>query len=123
LNVPLRQTLASTPRFTDVSGNLGAIAEAITAQGSTLRDYNFTPQGLVSANGATFNPNGLVSRLDVAVAFVRALGRDSEAIAKANTVVMVGGQPLSDNAEIPAALRGYVQLALDKGLFEAFPAE
>jgi serine protease AprX len=123
LNVPLRQALADTPKFTDVSADFTAIAEAISAQGATLRDYNFTPQGLLGASGATFNPSALVNRLDVAVAFVRALGRDSEARAKANTVVMSGGQPLSDNAEIPASLRGYVQLALDKGLFEAFPAE
>ncbi len=123
LNVPLRQSPAATPIFTDVSGNLAALVEAVTANGSTLRDWNFDPQGLIHASGSTFNPYALVNRLDVAVAFVRALGRDTEARAKANTVVMVGGQALSDNAEIPASLRGYVQLAIDKGLFEAFPAE
>jgi serine protease AprX len=123
LNVPLRQSLAEVPKFTDVSGNLAALAEAVTANGATLRDWNFAPQGLLQASGSTFNPNVPVNRLETAIAFVRALGRDAEAKAKANTVVMVGGQALSDNAEIPAALRGYVQLALDKGLFEAFPAE
>ena len=29
----------------------------------------------------------------------------------------------TDNSQIPGALRGYVQVAIDKGLFEAFPAE
>jgi serine protease AprX len=123
LNVPLRQSPAATPIFTDVAGNLAALVEAVTANGSTLRDWNFAPQGLLGASASTFNANALVNRLDTAVALVRALGRDTEARAKANTVVMVGGQALSDNAEIPASLRGYVQLALDKGLFEAFPAE
>src|SRR5215470_16006235 len=33
LNTPLRQTLAATPRFTDVSGSLVGIAEAVTANG------------------------------------------------------------------------------------------
>ena len=28
-----------------------------------------------------------------------------------------------DNAQIPEALRGYVQIALDRGLLEAFPAQ
>ena len=28
-----------------------------------------------------------------------------------------------DNGQIPGALRGYVQLAIDKGVMEAFPAE
>jgi len=123
LNTPLRQTLAATPRFTDVSGSLIGIAEAVTANGSTLRDWNFAPQGLMSAIGSTFNPNGNVVRLDVAVAFVRALGLDAEALARANTVVTSGGQPLVDNAQIPGSLRGYVQIALDRGLLEAFPAQ
>lgn len=33
------------------------------------------------------------------------------------------GTALSDNAQIPPALRGYVQVALNLGLFEAYPAE
>ena len=36
---------------------------------------------------------------------------------------MYQGQPLTDNAAIPAELRGYVQIALDIGLMSAFPAE
>lgn len=123
LNVPLRQSLAATPKFTDTTGSLTGIAEAVTAFGSTLRDWNFAPQGLISAAGSTFNPAGTVNRLDLAVAFVRALGLDTEAKAKANTTVTSGGQPLTDNAQIPGALRGYVQIAIDRGLLEAFPAE
>jgi len=30
---------------------------------------------------------------------------------------------LTDNTQIPGPLRGYVQIAINKGLFEAFPAE
>ena len=48
---------------------------------------------------------------------------DAQARALANTTVTSGGQPLVDNAQIPAALRGYVQLALDRGVLQAFPAE
>jgi len=122
-NAPLRQTLANPSKFADVSGVEAALAEAVTANGSTLRDWNFTPNSMLNATGATFNPNGTVSRLDVAVAFVRALGHDGEARALASTTVTFNGAPLTDNASIPAALRGYVQLAINKGLFEAFPAE
>ena len=32
----------------DVSGDMARIAEAVTANGSTLRDYNFVPNGLMS---------------------------------------------------------------------------
>jgi serine protease AprX len=123
LNAPVRQTAFATNKFTDVSGELAALAEALTASGSTLRDYNFAPAGLLSASGTNFNPNGAISRLDLAVAFVRALGLDAEAKAKAGTNVTSGGVTLSDNAQIPAALRGYAQLAIDRGFLEVYPAE
>ncbi|MGI8996767.1 MAG: S8 family peptidase [Pyrinomonadaceae bacterium] len=124
LNTPLRQTLSgATQKFTDVSADFAPLAEAITAKGSTLRDFNFTPDGLLSATGTTFNSNGATSRLDLAVAFVRGLGLDEEARAKANTIVMSGGAALTDNSQIPGALRGYVQLAIDKGFLEVYPAE
>jgi len=123
LDTSLRQSLGATPKFADVSGELGALAEAVTANGSTLRDFDFVPKGMVSFSGTSFNPMGSVNRLDVAVAFVRALGHDAEARALANTTVTSGGTALSDNAQIPGALRGYVQIALDNGMFEAFPAE
>ena len=123
LNTSLRQSLGATPKFGDVSGDLLNIAEAVTAKGSTLRDYDFVPNGMVSFSGNSFNPMGSVNRLDLAVAFVKALGHDAAARALANTTVTSAGTPLSDNAQIPAALRGYVQIAIDKGLLEAFPAE
>jgi hypothetical protein len=54
---------------------------------------------------------------------VKALGHDAEARALANTTVTSNGTALSDNAQIPGSLRGYVQIAINKGLFEVFPAE
>jgi serine protease AprX len=123
LVVPVRQNLSDAPRFSDVTGQLAAIAEAVTARGASLRDYDFSADGLMSATGATFNAGSTVTRLDLAVAFVRGIGRDAEARAKAGTVVTFEGQPLTDNAAIPLPLRGYVQVALDLRLLEAFPAE
>ena len=123
LNTSLRQTINVTPRFTDVSGDLFAIAESVTAKGSTLRDYDFTPTGMMSASASAFDPAGTASRLDLAVAFVKALGHDAQARSLAGSTVTYQGTPITDNAQIPSALRGYVQLALDKGLFAAFPAE
>lgn len=38
-------------------------------------------------------------------------------------VLTSGGVTLSDNGQIPAALRGYVQIAIDKGFLEVYPAE
>jgi serine protease AprX len=122
-NTALRQSLAGSPRYTDVTGRLAAIAEAVTADGSTLRDYDFTPSGLLTASGSTFSPAGAVSRLDVAVALVKALGLDAAAQAKAGSDVTAtqNGQTVivSDQSGIPSALRGYMQLALDRGILSA----
>jgi serine protease AprX len=124
INTALRQSLGAAPKFSDVSGELAAIAEAVTAKGSNLRDWNFGPSGMMSASGSTFNPAGNISRLDLAVALVRALGLDAEAKARAgsNVTVSFNGQTLvvEDNAEIPSAMRGYVQFALDRGILQAF---
>jgi serine protease AprX len=123
LNTPMRQSLAATPKFTDVSGDLLRIAEGVTARGSNLRDYDFVSTGMMSFSGSLFNPVGSVNRLDLAVALVKATGHDADARALAGTTVTYQGTPLTDNAQIPASLRGYVQVALNIGLFEAFPAQ
>lgn len=123
LNTSLRQVLGSTPRFTDIGGDLRLFGEYVTARGSTNRDYDFTPTGMLAASGSQFDPFSSATRLDLAVAFVKAIGRDTEAKALANSTVTADGTALTDNAQIPGSLRGYVQLAINKGLFEAFPAE
>ncbi|GAC1397233.1 MAG: hypothetical protein NVSMB56_12230 [Pyrinomonadaceae bacterium] len=129
LNTALRQSLGATQKFGDVTGDLAAIAEAVTAKAATNRDYvtaekSSAPTGLMNATNGTFNPAGLSSRLDIAVALVKALGLDAAAKAKAGTNVTVNynGQiyTLTDNADIPSDLRGYVQIALDKQLLQAF---
>ncbi|HSS78922.1 MAG TPA: S8 family serine peptidase [Thermoanaerobaculia bacterium] len=122
-NTALRQSLADSLVYTDVSDSLAAMAEAVTANGSTLRDYDFTPTGMMAAQGASFAADGTVTRTDLAVALVKALGLDAAAQAKAGTDVTAtyNGQTVvvSDEADIPAALRGYVQLALDRGILNA----
>lgn len=123
LNVPLRQSLAAAPKFADVSGDLRNIVEALAANGSSLRGYDFSAGGLLASSGSSFNPAATISRLDLAVAFVRALGYDAEARAKANTNVTANGVVISDNAQIPGAQRGYAQIAIDKGLLETYEAE
>ena len=123
LNTSLRQSLGSTPRFADVTSDLRLFAEYATARGSTNRDFDFTPTGMIAASGTSFNPLGTVNRLDLVVALVKALGHDAAARALANTTVTANGTALSDNAQIPGSLRGYVQVAINKGLFEVFPAE
>jgi serine protease AprX len=122
-NTALRQSLASTPRYLDTPGSLAGIAEASTADGSTLRDYDFAPTGMLAASGSSFIPDSPVTRLDVAVALVKALGLDgaAQALAGSHVTATSDGQSMvvSDESAIPAALRGYVQLALDRGILSA----
>jgi serine protease AprX len=128
LNTALRQTLGVTQKFTDVTGDLAAIAEAVTTKASTNRDYvtaenASAPTALMSASGTTFNPSGTVSRLDVAVALVKALGQDAQAkaLAGSNVTATYNGTTVvvDDNASIPSALRGYVQIAINDGILQA----
>jgi serine protease AprX len=77
----------------------------------------------MGTSGTSFGGAAQVNRLEAAVALVRALRLDAQAKSLAGTDVKVGGQTITDNADIPSALRGYVQLAIDRGLLESFPAE
>ena len=107
------QYIPNRPSFTDVAAGT---PEALFAE--SLRK-----EGVLGVSGTTFGGGAQVNRLEQAVALVRALRLDKQAKALANTTVTTGGKALADNADIPSALRGYVQLALDRGLLQAYPAE
>jgi serine protease AprX len=107
------QYLPNNPTFSDIAANT---TDALIAE-------SLKKEGVMGTSGATFGPTERVNRLEAAVAFVRALRLEAQAKALANTTVTAGGQPVIDNAQIPGALRGYVQIAIDRGVLEAFPAE
>ncbi len=107
------QFIPNRPTFTDIAAGT---PDALFAE-------SLKKEGLLGTSGTTFAPAAQVNRLEAAVALVRGLRLDKEAKALANTNVTTGGKTLTDNAEIPSALRGYVQLALDRGLLQAYPAE
>ena len=62
--------------------------------------------------GGNFKPNDKVTRLVAAVALVRAAGLRAEAESH------VGPLPYVDGARIPSSLRGYVSVAVSRGLIE-----
>jgi serine protease AprX len=107
------QYIPNRPSFTDITTGT---PEALFAE--SLRK-----EGVLGVSGTTFGGAAQVNRLEQAVALVRALRLDKQAKALANTTVTTGGKALTDNADIPSAVRGYVQLALDNGLLQAYPAE
>jgi serine protease AprX len=108
------QFIPSQPSFQDVA--VGT-PDALIAE-------SLKREGVMGTGGEAFGSGTSVSRLEMAVALVRALRMDAQAKAKANTAVKdpTTGQDLIDNAEIPAALRGYVQIAIDKGFLEVYQA-
>ncbi|MBI3885757.1 MAG: S8 family serine peptidase [Opitutae bacterium] len=119
MNTPLRQAVHGT-MFADADNTPPALAAAVTADGPTLRHFDFSVPGLLAPINGGFQPNQTLTRLELAVALVRALGQDAQARALAGSTVTAtdaNGNALAvaDLADIPAELRGYAQLALDKG--------
>jgi serine protease AprX len=119
----IRQHLpASGHTFSDVAADLRPFAEAVVAQGAALKDRGHRHSGVMRHDGS-FRPNGSVSRVDLAYSLVQSLGLESQARAYSGTVrVEYGGQhvAIADADKIPADLRGYVQLALDLNLLNAY---
>ncbi|HEX8285509.1 MAG TPA: S8 family serine peptidase [Pyrinomonadaceae bacterium] len=113
LGARVPQYIPNSPSFTDVAEGT---PDALFAE--SLRK-----EGVMGTVGTVFAPTAQVNRLAQAQAMVRALRLDKEAKALAGTTVTVGGKALTDNADIPSAQRGYVQLALDRGLLQAYPAQ
>jgi serine protease AprX len=108
LGARVPQYMPGAPTYSDVRDN-PTMSFVESAQSS--------PTGslfLDVAPGGRFRPNDGVTRLTAAVALVRAAGLRSEAEAKANT-------PLAflDALTIPSELRGYVSVAVSKGLMQA----
>jgi serine protease AprX len=67
-----------------------------------------------SPAGRPFRPKDAVSRLDFTQAVVRAAGLQEEAQARAGEAL-----GLADESAIPAGLRGYVAVALERGLIDS----
>ncbi|HVF66921.1 MAG TPA: S8 family serine peptidase [Pyrinomonadaceae bacterium] len=119
----LARALVLGARVPQYIPNRASFTDLAAGSPESLYAESLRREGVLGVSGAAFGAAAQVNRLDAAVALVRALRLDKEARAKAGAAVTSGGTPLTDNAEIPAALRGYVQVAIDHGLFQAFPAE
>lgn len=99
-----------------------AYAEAAVATGGALRDLTQATDGVMGTLNGAFRPNDTVTRVSLAYSLVQSMGLQAEARAfSGNLTVMYDGRRIAieDAASIPASLRGYVQLALDRGLINA----
>lgn len=102
--------------FTDVGLELAAYAESASAKGGALKDRVQIQQPVMLSDGGKFRPNDNVSRVELAYSLVQSLGLETEAQAFSGDITVdYNGQaiPVLDQGDIPAELRGYVQLALD----------
>jgi serine protease AprX len=104
------QYMAGQPRFTDVTARVARNIVESVQSASALGGPLFTD----ASPGGPFRPDDRATRLTAAIALVRAAGFRSQAESLAGTSL-----PLSDAAQIPSSLRGYVKLALDRGLMSA----
>ncbi len=97
-----------------------ACAETVASRGAVLRDLTYSQSPVMLRQGGEFNPNGRVSRLDLAYSLVQSLAMEPQATALAGTslTAFYDGKrvPVEDSASVPSSLRGYVQLALDTGM-------
>lgn len=125
MGAEIRQATGSTLSFSDVKRDDLPFVLAVTGKGAALRDMFQTQNGVMlpAANG-TFAPKKEVTRLDLAYSLVQSLGLQEEAMARnaTNLTVQYGDQrlPIEDTSDIPEQLRGYVQLALDMNILNAY---
>lgn len=115
--------LDGSATFTDVSAAVMPFAEAVVARGAALRDRAQAADGVMRPIAGKFVPDGAVSRADLAYSLVQALGLQEHARAYTGPVQVRYGEDyvaIEDAADIPRELRGYVQLALDLNIMNAY---
>jgi serine protease AprX len=110
--------------FSDLSSGDQAypFAESAVAKGAPLRDLASTQNGVMGTLNGAFHPNDKVTRVSLAYSLVQSAGlQDLATSYEGDLTAFYDGKriPLEDAALIPAALRGYVQYALDQGMINA----
>lgn len=110
--------------FTDMGTNnpYYPFAESAVAKGAPLRDLSQSENGVMMAINGSFSPNAKVARVSLAYSLVQAAGQQNEAADyQGDLTAFYDGQriALEDAGSIPAAMRGYVQYALDDGMLNA----
>ncbi|QJW89668.1 S8 family serine peptidase [Spirosoma taeanense] len=110
--------------FSDVSGNDILLAESVSAKGAALRDREHQYKGVMLPVNGQFAPSASVDRVTLAYALVQGLGFQQyaeERNGKAVTVQVDGKNiPIEDASTIPAGMEGYVSIALDLNLINAY---
>ncbi|WP_349409986.1 S8 family serine peptidase [Pseudalkalibacillus sp. SCS-8] len=124
MGAAVRQNLTGAS-FTDVKAADAAYVQAVTAGGAALKDTDLSDAGVMlpTAEG-TFAPNQAVNRAELAYSLVQALGLESQAKDLNDDPLTVQYKDeriaIQDADAVPAEWRGYVQLALDMNILNAY---
>ncbi|MBA6390261.1 S8 family serine peptidase [Colwellia sp. BRX10-3] len=123
LGAGIRQSnLATTSAFNDVSGQYAAAANAVNNKGAALRNTAQDQAPVMQSNGSSFNSEQSVDRNQLAYSLVQSLALQPLAESFSGEITAIFQDQrvvLADQAQIPAELKGYVQLALDLGILNA----
>ncbi|WP_066051972.1 S8 family serine peptidase [Robertmurraya korlensis] len=125
MGVGVRQHLPTNPTVSDVKGSDAAFIESVLGKGAALKDQSQVTKGVMQpVSAGKFAPNDAVTRMTLAYSLVQALGLEQKAVSKNSetlTVLYNGARiPILDAQTIPNELRGYVQLALDLNILNAY---
>ncbi len=111
--------------FSDVPVDKTLLVESVTSQGAAIKDIDQYSNGVMlpTAQGQ-FSPNASVNRAELAYSLVQSLGLQDEAISLNNSTITVPYRDtvitVDDASDIPSNLRGYVQIALNLNLINAY---
>ncbi|MBM7621524.1 serine protease AprX [Bacillus tianshenii] len=123
MGAEIRQSLPSQASFGDVSKADLPFAEAVVAKGAAFRDQSHELKGVMQPTASgKFSPKATVTKTELAYTLVQGLGLEKEAMAHEGDVKVTYKDErivLKDQVNIPDALKGYVQVALDLNILNA----
>ncbi|TWX72768.1 S8 family serine peptidase [Colwellia sp. C1TZA3] len=126
LGAGIRQSnLATTNAFNDVAvdAKYAAAINAVNSTGAALRNTEQTQAPVLLGSLTDFNPQGAVDRTQLAYSLVQSLALQplAESFSGDITVVFQDQRvALADQSAIATEFKGYVQLALDLGILNAY---
>lgn len=121
----IRQDSSEFQDFTDVSLDMLPFVQAVSSNGAALKDKSYSTEGVLLPTGdGRFSPKGQITRAELAYSLVQSLGLQEEARTIKSSDITVQYEDervtIKDSSDIPSHLRGYVQLALDLNILNAY---
>ena len=113
---------ATNTEYSDVTAQYAGAVAAVTEKGAALRNRDQDQSAVMKSVNGQFDSEGKVTKYQLAYSLVQSLALEAEASSHVGDVSVVHNDSrivLEDQADIPAELKGYVQLALDLGILGA----